>query len=67
MEDDHSIDLKQHTLPKVSKWYLIRIIFYVVMLAIIALVWHFTSEKKKSLNAGDNIEEVTDVQIILPE
>lgn len=65
MEEDRSIDLKQHTLPKVSKWYLVRIVFYVVMLTIIALVWYFTSNKAQVIKEGAGTKEIRGVEIEL--
>ncbi|MDG1428138.1 MAG: hypothetical protein P8M19_03250 [Crocinitomicaceae bacterium] len=67
MKDDRSIDLKQHALPKVSKWYLVRIIFYVIMLAIIGIVWYYTRGKEKPVKDAASVEEVTDVKIILSD
>ena len=65
MEEDRSIDLQQHTLPKVSKWHLFRIIFYVMMLATIGGVWYFMSHQEKSVKDGKEIEQVEGVEIDL--
>ncbi|MFT5860291.1 MAG: hypothetical protein ACI865_002400 [Flavobacteriaceae bacterium] len=67
MEDDRSIDLKQHTLPKVSRWYMLRIIFYVVMLGVIGGVWYYMSHREKPVKDGEKIEEINGVTIDLDE
>ena len=49
MDDDRrKIDFKQHTLPAVSKWYLIRIIFYVVFLTLVGFAIYYLHGNKAS-------------------
>ena len=68
MDEDerHRIDFKQHTLPPVSKWYLIRIIFYVVFLTLVGFAIYYlhgtkkTPPPKKDL---DNIKEIRGVKL----
>lgn len=65
MEEDRSIDLQQHALPKVSKWYMFRIVFYVVMLCVIGGVWYYMSGRDKPIKDGKDVKEVRGVEIDL--
>lgn len=61
MEEQKKIDFRRHTLPPVSKKYLWRIIFYLVMLSIIAYIALSTlgMHKKPNPETIDQIQGVT--------
>ena len=61
MEERKKIDFKRHTLPPVSKKYLWRIIFYLVMLSVIGYIALSTlgMHKKQNPETIDQIHGVT--------
>ncbi|MDA9275161.1 MAG: hypothetical protein QNK78_05850 [Crocinitomicaceae bacterium] len=58
MEDKPKIDLKQHTVKRVSRLYMLKIFFYILLLAGI-LAYYFSQNGKK-----DEKKEVEDVKEI---
>lgn len=58
MEDKPKIDLKQHTVKRVSRLYMLKIFFYILLLAGI-LAYYFSQNRKK-----DEKKEVEDVKEI---
>ena len=68
MEDDEriKIDLKQHTLPPVSKRYLLRIILYVVLLTTVGVIAYYLYNRRSEkvvIKESDTIEEIHGVTI----
>ena len=63
MDERRKIDLKQHTLPPVSKRYIIRIIFYVLVLGIIAFGIYTLNNRPKKVRDGGKIQEIKGVQL----
>lgn len=66
MDEQRRPDFKKYTLPPVSKKYLFRIIFYLVLLSVIIFIALSTHGKHKRLTE-EQIEEVKGVQIELPD
>ena len=61
MEDKPKIDLKQHTSKRVSRLYMLKIFFYILLLAGI-LVYYFSQSGDNASNK--EVEDVKDVQEI---
>lgn len=65
MEDQRKVDFKKYISKPVSKWYLARIVFYVVLLG--GLLYLFFSQYgKKSVNV-DEIKSIDKVTITIEE
>jgi len=66
MEDRKKLDFKRYTLPPVSRWYLWRIIFYVVLLIVVSAIIYATMDMKKGTNP-DEIMEIDGVNFELED
>ena len=62
MKDERKIDFKRHTSPPVSKMYLFKIIFYVVMLGVLSYFLFRTNPSKEKVDSKD-ITEITNIQL----
>ena len=64
MDDDerHRIDFKQHTLPPVSKWYLIRIVFYVVFLTLVGFAIYYLHGSKKTPPPKKDLDTIKEIR-----
>ena len=68
MDEPRKIDLKQHALPPVSKKYLLKIIIYVILLIIVAVLIYqvgFGIESNKA--AIEDVEQIDNVIIRPPD
>ncbi len=63
MDERRKIDLKQHTSPKVSKGYLLRILIYVVVMGCILAAMYYLYQQPGAVRDGDSIEEINGVTI----
>ncbi len=66
MEDRKKIDFKRHTLPPVSRWYLWRIIFYVVLLIVVSAIIYATMDMRKGVKP-DEIKEIDGINLELED
>jgi len=66
MEDPRKVDFKKYVSKPVSKWYLARIVFYIILLS--ALIYLFFSQNgsKKSANIKE-IKNIDKVSITIEE
>lgn len=59
MESKRKLDFKKYTSPAVSKWYLARIAFYIILLTgLIALFFSQKDKPKKDVRETKKIENV---------
>ena len=65
MDERQRIDLRQHTSPPVSKWYLLRIIIYVVILILLGVFIYALSKHKKTPEIPLKNQEIRGVEISL--
>lgn len=62
MKEERKIDFKRHTSPPVSKMYLFKIVFYVVLLGVMGYFLFNGNKKKTSVKVND-ITEINNVTI----
>ena len=60
MREERNIDFKRHTSPPVSKMYLLKIIFYVVLLSVVAYIILKGNDKTPSIQD----KEITEIHHI---
>ncbi len=59
MSEDKKFDFTKHQLPKASKWYLFKLVFYITVLTILLwLIFRGGNAKKTNLNE-DELTEMT--------
>lgn len=63
MEDERKVDFKKYVSAPVSKWYLARIIFYIVLLT--GLLYLFFSQNNKKTADIDTIESIDRVHVTI--
>ena len=61
MEELRKIDFKKHTSPRVSKWYLLKIIFYAILLSLMIYLILTQFDKNSSESPEDAIENVQEI------
>lgn len=57
-----SFDFKKHTLPAVSKWFLVRICIYLIILTLLAVAIYTIQQRKLD---PSNIETIDQIEIEL--
>lgn len=62
MKEERKIDFKRHTSPPVSKMYLFKIVFYVVLLGVMGYFLFKGNKSKPKVDAKD-ITEINNVSI----
>ena len=68
MEDKPKLNLQQHVPKRVSKIYLIKIIFYAILLtAIIIFIFNYNPDTKKENSNQQKIEEVHEIDNVTIE
>ena len=68
MEDKPKLNLQQHVPKRVSKIYLIKIIFYAILLtAIIIFIFNYNPDTKKTDANQQKIEEVQEIDNVTIE
>tara|TARA_B110000093_G_scaffold172794_1_gene204176 strand:- start:99 stop:296 length:198 start_codon:yes stop_codon:yes gene_type:complete len=63
MEDKPKIDLKQHTVKRVSRLYMLKIFFYILLLAGILIYYFSQSGKKDEKKEVEDVKEITNITI----
>lgn len=63
MEDKPKIDLKQYAVKRVSRLYMIKIFFYILLLAGIIVYYFSQSGDKASKKKVEDVEEVQNLTI----
>lgn len=64
MEKDRKIDLKQHTLPPVSKRYLLRILIYIVLLIVLGvLIYKLFANPKGQETKINEVEQINNITL----
>jgi hypothetical protein len=64
MMEERKIDLKRHTSPPVSRIYILKIVFYVVLLSILSIYLHNKGDRNPSIQE----KEITEIHhIVLDE
>lgn len=56
MEERKKPNFKRHTLPPVSRWYLFRIVFYVVLLIVLCTIIYATIGFEQDSKVDKNLE-----------
>lgn len=67
MEDRPKIDLKQHTSKRVSRLYMLKIVFYVLLLVGILVYYFSQNGDEASKKQVDNVKDVKEIQNITIE
>ncbi len=67
MEDRPKIDLKQHTSKRVSRVYMLKIVFYVLLLVGILVYYFSQNGDEASKKEIDNVKDVKEIQNITIE
>lgn len=62
MDERQKIDLKQHALTPVSKWYLIRISVYVILLILVSFAIYFIYNHKQEATPVKNPEKIQEIR-----
>ncbi len=62
MKEERKIDFKRHTSPPVSKMYLLKVVFYVLMLGVLSYFLFKLSSKKQRIKP-EEIKEISNIQI----
>lgn len=62
MKEERNIDFKRHTSPPVSKMYLLKIVFYVVMLSVM-LYFMFRNDSKSVKTQEKEIREIHNITV----
>ena len=57
MKEPRKIDLKKHTSPPASKKYLMRVLFYILILSVLGYLI-FSKYKNRGNVEGNNVEEI---------
>lgn len=58
MENKPNINLRNNRLPKFKRWYIVKVIFYVIVLIIVmCFLWYSINSEKKN-QPNDEIEGV---------
>lgn len=65
MEGKRKLDLKKYVSAPVSKWYLVRIAFYIILLT--GLIILFFSQKRKKTPALQKVDKIENVNITIEE
>ncbi|MDX2362533.1 MAG: hypothetical protein QNK23_17125 [Crocinitomicaceae bacterium] len=55
-EDQRKVDFKRHTSPPVSKWFLLKIITYVVILIVLGVLVYSLSQKTTIKDESEVVE-----------
>jgi hypothetical protein len=63
MEDKPKIDLKQHTVKRVSRLYMLKIFFYILLLAGILIYYFSQSGNKDEKKEVEDVKEITNITI----
>lgn len=63
MESNRKMDFKKYTSPPVSKWYLVRIVFYIILLT--GLIVLFFYQKNKQEVNPEKIESIDNMNITI--
>ena len=63
MEDKPKIDLKQHTVKRVSRLYMLKIFFYILLLAGILVYYFSQSGKKDEKKEVEDVKEIRNITI----
>lgn len=63
MEDKPKIDLKQHTVKRVSRLYMLKIFFYILLLAGILIYYFSQSGNKNEKKEVEDVKEITNITI----
>ncbi|MFT6243299.1 MAG: hypothetical protein ACJA0U_002370 [Salibacteraceae bacterium] len=67
MEDRPKIDLKQHTSKRVSRVYMLKIVFYVLLLVGILVYYFSQNGDEASKKEVDKVKDVKEIQNITIE
>ena len=67
LKDPRKIDFKRHTSPPASKWYLIRIIIYVVLLLVAGIIIYSVYQKRDGLQEVQDVVEIEGVSVEVEE
>ena len=65
MEDQRKVDFKKYISKPVSKWYLARIVFYIVLLTGLLYIF-FSQNGKKNVDVKD-VKEIDKVTITIED
>jgi hypothetical protein len=60
MKDRPKIDLQQHVSKRISRKFILRIIFYIALLTTVGIIIY----KKKQASSAQNVEEVKEIRNI---
>ncbi|MFT6502177.1 MAG: flagellar basal body-associated protein FliL [Crocinitomicaceae bacterium] len=63
MEDKPKIDLKQHTVKRVSRLYILKIFFYILLLAGILVYYFSQSGNKDEKKEVEDVKEIRNITI----
>ena len=63
MEDKPKIDLKQHTVKRVSRLYMLKIFFYILLLAGILSYYFSQNGKKDEKKEVEDVKEIRNITI----
>jgi hypothetical protein len=63
MEDQRKVDFKKYISKPVSNWYLVRIVFYIVLLS--GLLYIFFSRNEKSNFEVEEIKSIDGINVTL--
>ncbi|MFT6922564.1 MAG: hypothetical protein ACJA1C_001570 [Crocinitomicaceae bacterium] len=63
MEDKPKIDLKQHTVKRVSRLYMLKIFFYILLLAGILVYYFNQSGKEDEKKEVEDVKEIRNITI----
>lgn len=63
MEDKPKIDLKQHAVKRVSRLYMLKIVFYILLLTGILIYYFSQSENKTEKKQVEDIKEIQNIII----
>jgi len=58
MEDKPKINFQNNRLPKFKKWYMVKILFYVIVLIVLMCFLWYSINKKQQTQSSEEIEGV---------
>jgi len=65
MENKPSINLMNNRLPKFKRWYIVKVIFYVIVLVLVMLFLAYTINSESAEKKNQSLEEIEGVEVSL--